>query len=101
MLPVISSSHIRIIWSAKYRSRVCEIIRIILSELKEMEGPARLKGLLERAEPRLRLSSYELEPYAKSGLERSSVLIRIHQKRLGAFEVRSRPQSDLQVAGPV
>lgn len=47
--------------------RVGEIMKTVLTELKNVGGQAKIKELLERAEPHLHLSEYEKAPYEKSG----------------------------------
>lgn len=47
--------------------RVGEIMKAVLTELKNVGGQARLKDLLDRAETKINLSEYEKEPYVKSG----------------------------------
>ena len=56
-------------------ARVGEIMKTVLSELRDAGGQARLKELLQRAEPKLRLSDYEKEPYAKSGYIRWRAIV--------------------------
>jgi restriction system protein len=47
--------------------RVGEIMKIVLTELKNAGGEAKLKDLFERSEPRLKLSEYEKAVHEKSG----------------------------------
>lgn len=59
-------------------ARVGEIMKTVLSELKNLGGHARLKEILERAEQRLQLTPYELEPYAKSGYIRWRAIVHFY-----------------------
>ena len=47
--------------------RVGEIMKIVLTELKNAGGEAKLKDLFERSEPKLKLSEYEKAVHEKSG----------------------------------
>jgi restriction system protein len=58
--------------------RVGEIMRVVLTELKNAGGQARLKDLFERAEAKLNLSEYEREPYAKSGYVRWRAVVHFY-----------------------
>lgn len=58
--------------------RVGEIMRVVLTELKNAGGQARLKDLFERAEAKLNLSEYEREPYAKSGYVRWCAIVHFY-----------------------
>ena len=51
-------------------NRVGEIMKIVLTELKNAGGQAKIKDLFDRAEPKLNLSEHEREPYEKSGYTR-------------------------------
>lgn len=50
--------------------RVGEMMKGVLTELKELGGQARLRDLLQRVEPRLNLTDYEKATLPKSGLVR-------------------------------
>jgi restriction system protein len=58
--------------------RVGEIMRVVLTELKNAGGQARLKDLFGRAEAKLNLSEYEREPYAKSGYIRWRAIVHFY-----------------------
>ena len=47
--------------------RVGEIMKIVLTELRNAGGEAKLKDLFERSEPKLKLSEYEKAVHEKSG----------------------------------
>ena len=47
--------------------RVGEVLKVILTELRDLGGQARPKQLFERAEPKLHLTPFELQTYEKSG----------------------------------
>jgi restriction system protein len=49
------------------KERVGEIMKIVLTELKNAGGEAKLKDLFERSEPKLNLSEYEKAAHEKSG----------------------------------
>jgi len=49
------------------KERVGEIMKIVLTELKNAGGEAKLKDLFERSEPKLNLTEYEKQVYEKSG----------------------------------
>lgn len=66
-------------------ARVGEIMKTVLSELKALGGQARLKDILDRAEPKLRLIPYELQPYAKSGYIRWRAIV--HFYSIGSVKV--------------
>jgi len=54
--------------AAKFpKERVGEIMKIVLTELKNSGGEAKLKDLFERSEPKLNLSDYEKAVHEKSG----------------------------------
>ncbi len=59
-------------------ARVGEIMKTVLSELKALGGQARLKEILDRAEQKLRLTTHELEPYAKSGYIRWRAIVHFY-----------------------
>jgi restriction system protein len=58
--------------------RVGEIMKVVLTELKNVGGQARLKDLLSKAESKLELSNYEKEPYAKSGYIRWQAIVHFY-----------------------
>jgi restriction system protein len=58
--------------------RVGEIMKVVLTELKNFGGQARLKEILPKAELKLNLSNYELEPYAKSGYIRWQAMVHFY-----------------------
>jgi len=58
--------------------RVGEIMKVVLTELKNVGGQARLKDLLPKAESKLELSNYEKEPYAKSGYIRWQAIVHFY-----------------------
>lgn len=58
--------------------RVGEIMKVVLTELKNVGGQARLKEILPKAELKLNLSNYELEPYAKSGYIRWQAIVHFY-----------------------
>jgi restriction system protein len=47
--------------------RVGEVMKIVLTELRNAGGEAKLKDLFERSEPKLKLSEYEKAVHEKSG----------------------------------
>lgn len=47
--------------------RVGQMLKVVLTELKNVGGEAKAKDLIERAEPKLNLNRYEREPYEKTG----------------------------------
>ncbi len=59
-------------------ARVGEIMKAVLSELKDAGGQARVKDLLERVEPKLGLTPYEKETYAKSGYVRWRAIVHFY-----------------------
>lgn len=52
------------------KGRIGEIMKIVLTELKNAGGEAKLKDLFERSEPKLNLSEYEKAVHEKSGYVR-------------------------------
>jgi len=58
--------------------RVGEIMKVVLTELQNAGGQARLKELLPKAESKLELSDYEREPYAKSGYIRWQAIVHFY-----------------------
>ena len=58
--------------------RVGEIMKTVLTELKLAGGAVRLKDLFNRAEPKLKLTEYEREPYAKSGYVRWRAIVHFY-----------------------
>jgi restriction system protein len=59
-------------------ARVGEIMKTVLCELKSIGGQARLKDLLQKAEAKLNLTPYELEPYEKSGYIRWRAIVHFY-----------------------
>jgi len=53
-------------------------MKVVLTELKDMDGEARLKEIFPRAEAKLVLSDYEKEPYAKSGYIRWQAIVHFY-----------------------
>lgn len=58
--------------------RVGEIMKAVLTELKNVGGQARLKDLLDRVETKITLSEYEKAPYAKSGYIRWRAIVNFY-----------------------
>src|SRR3712207_1854690 len=58
--------------------RIGGIMKAVLTELKDTGGQARLKDLLDRAEPKLNLTEYEKAPYEKSGYIRWRAVVHFH-----------------------
>jgi restriction system protein len=58
--------------------RVGEIMKVVLTELKNAGGQARLKDLFAKAESQLKLTDYEREPYAKSGYIRWQAIVHFY-----------------------
>lgn len=58
--------------------RVGEIMKVVLTELQNAGGQARLKELLPRAESKLELTDYEKEPYTKSGYIRWQAIVHFY-----------------------
>ncbi|MCI0416462.1 Mrr restriction system protein [bacterium] len=58
--------------------RVGEIMKVVLLELKNAGSEMRLKDLFARAVPKLTLTDYEKEPYAKSGYIRWQAIIHFY-----------------------
>lgn len=58
--------------------RVGEIMKAVLTELKNAGGQERLKNLLDRAESKLDLSEYERAPYEKSGFIRWRAIVHFY-----------------------
>jgi restriction system protein len=54
------------------------IMAAVLTELRHAGGEAKLKDLLDRAEAKLHLTTYEREPYAKSGYIRWRALVHFY-----------------------
>jgi predicted ArsR family transcriptional regulator len=52
-------------WSRKFPSRVGEIMKAVLTELRQAGGDAKLKDLLERAKAKLHPTDYERERCAE------------------------------------
>jgi len=58
--------------------RVGEMMKVVLTELQNAGGQARLKDLLPKAEPKLNLTDYEREPYEKSGYIRWQSIVHFY-----------------------
>lgn len=58
--------------------RVGEMMKAVLTELKELGAESRLKLLLERVEPKLDLTEYERETYEKSGYIRWQSIVHFY-----------------------
>lgn len=58
--------------------RVGEIMKVVLTELKNVGGQARLKDLFPKVESQLKLTDYEREPYAKSGYIRWQAIVHFY-----------------------
>jgi len=58
--------------------RIGEIMKVVLTELKDAGGQAKLKSLFERSEPKLNLSDYERAPYQKSGYIRWQAIVHFY-----------------------
>jgi len=58
--------------------RIGEIMKAVLTELKNVGGQARLRDLLDRVETKINLSEYEKEPYTKSGYIRWRAIVHFY-----------------------
>ena len=58
--------------------RVGEMMKVVLAELNNLGGEARLKDIFPRVEAKLKLNDYEKEPYAKSGYIRWQAIIHFY-----------------------
>lgn len=58
--------------------RVDEIMRVVLTELKNIGGQARLKDLFALAETKLNLTEHEKEPYEKTGYIRWRAIVHFY-----------------------
>jgi len=58
--------------------RIGEMMKVVLTELQNAGGQARLKDLLPKAEPKLNLTDYEREPYEKSGYIRWQSIVHFY-----------------------
>ena len=58
--------------------RVGELMHGVLLELQRLGGEARVKDLLISVQPRLRLNTYELSPYEKSGYIRWQSIVHFY-----------------------
>jgi restriction system protein len=58
--------------------RVGEIMKVVLTELKQAGGEAKLKDLFSRAEAKLALTDHEKETYAKSGYVRWRAVVHFY-----------------------
>lgn len=58
--------------------RVGEMMKVVLTELQNAGGEARLKELLPRAESKLNLTDYEKAPYEKSGYIRWQSIVHFY-----------------------
>lgn len=58
--------------------RVGQLMKVVLLELKNVGGEARIRDLLAKAEPKLNLSDYERAPYEKSGWIRWKAIVHFY-----------------------
>ena len=58
--------------------RVGEMMKMVLTELDNLGGEARLKEIFPRVETKLKLNDYEKEPYEKSGYIRWQAIIHFY-----------------------